>query len=215
MQTPKPTKSNSAKQDSFKKKLFRLRRDTTHCDICNEQREGALEAAHIIDHAFQSTLEAEFCKDESHDLPLSINDSENGLLLCSTCHTYYDKKKPWIRITGDGTIRLYHTAKKNNYGQLDGKIVHWAHQINKRFYPTSAVLNYSMKLKPADDSKRLRELNEESEDNDEERPMPTKKRASPPTTPLVEERPRQTKLKKVQAKPKTTKKSPTKGSAVK
>jgi hypothetical protein len=53
----------------------------------------AVEAARIIDLALRQKLEEEYDKG-GETLPVSVNDAGNGLLLCPTCHAYFDKKTP-------------------------------------------------------------------------------------------------------------------------
>ena len=46
---------------------------------------------------------------------------KNGLMLCPTCHLYFDKKEPEIRIKPDGKIVVKGDCLKNDqYKQLNG-----------------------------------------------------------------------------------------------
>lgn len=132
--------------------------------------EGNLEAAHIIDHSLHDDLEEAYKNDKS--LPISVNNAENGMLLCPTCHGYFDKKQRNILIKSDGTIKLLGICKKNAYKGLDGTKVHWSDQIDvNKDYPTSSLLKFYCKLKPAP-GKRQRDLIEEwaSDESGEEYP---------------------------------------------
>jgi len=189
----KGEKLSIAKQDSFKKKLERrkacLGGNFDECEICGESI-ADLEGVHILDEAFKETVESDFEKRVT-GAPLSINDAENGLLLCSNCHTKYDKvvsKKEGrsIQITADGTIRLSGgNAKRVNYMNLDGKKVPWVEFIGKhQHYPSKELLQYSLdlKLQPLP-CKRMREIiqdeleynADDNSSNYEERRMTEKK----------------------------------------
>lgn len=113
------------------------------------------------------------------DLPISANDASNGLLLCGTCHTYFDKKpNPMIRIKPDGTIVLSGLAKTINYNKLDGTKVPWSCYIDSnKDFPNKSLLEFALKLKPAD-NKRLRELQEDSEESSDDIKSQKKKRAT-------------------------------------
>ena len=94
--SPQPTKRNgklsSAEQDSFKnvlRKRHKLCGSNPHaCEICADVV-GDLESAHIIDHALYLRADGDFGKIAG--VPISLNDAVNGLLLCSNCHTKFDK----------------------------------------------------------------------------------------------------------------------------
>jgi predicted restriction endonuclease len=110
LSTPPPSfnteKRSSAKQDSFKKKLFRRHNaylPDVNCEICTGGTTESLEAAHLYDVAFKAQLEQKYMTKPSR-LPISVNDVDNGLLLCPTCHTLFDNKNRDLRIGEDGTI---------------------------------------------------------------------------------------------------------------
>lgn len=99
-------------------------------------------------------------------LPVSVNDASNGLLLCPTCHAYFDSKHSLLQIGGTGKIIV--ASKLKNYKNLLNALVPWASYIGKhKDYPTKELLEFAQRLKPAP-KKRLRELIEESEERMEE-----------------------------------------------
>jgi hypothetical protein len=159
-------KRSSAKQDSFKKKLVR-RNKSDRCDICTENAGGVLEGAHVIPHAHKERLENEYDEDRAN-LPISVNDAMNGLLLCPTCHAYYDlpvgnkSKIRNIHILANGTIRLNGIAKQQHYKNLNGKKVPW--KLGESDYPTAQLLEFALSL-PTVKGKRTSEvLDEEGEE---------------------------------------------------
>mmetsp|Transcript_10472 Transcript_10472/g.9397 ORF Transcript_10472/g.9397 Transcript_10472/m.9397 type:complete len:184 (-) Transcript_10472:331-882(-) len=145
---------------------MRIRRFEEKCDVCNEVYRNGLEAARIVDHNMKESLEKAFL--ENDNLPASINHEQNGLMLCPTCHNYFDKKEPEIRITPDGTIMVYGNCLASpRYNALNGTKVYWTNKIGNKNYPSSELLTFALKLKPGD-KKRVRELIEFSEDSDDE-----------------------------------------------
>lgn len=177
--TPSPPKQgsakrNSAKQDSFRKKLIRRNKFRTTCDICGEVC-LKLEAAHVLDLAKRSHLEEAYLNDKDEVLPASVNDACNGLLLCPTCHAYFDSKDSLIQISGKGKIILKGELKKVNYRSLHNADVPWASCIGvHKDFPTKELLELAQRLKP-EAGKRLRELILESEE-DEEVVRPSRKK---------------------------------------
>lgn len=173
--TPLPASSSKrsiAKQDSFREKLHRRKRDDKGiCELCGRDVDD-LEGTHIVDVQLAELLHQAYGTNRA--LPASVNDTPNGLLLCANCHVKYDK--PFKKGKGDegriiqidktGTIHLFGNVKVKNYENLDGKKVPWADQIDKdKDYPTSAVLDFAFKLKKISKSKRRREiLQDEKED---------------------------------------------------
>ena len=174
-------KRSSAKQDSFKKKLFRVRRYSTECDICKRSALVALEAAHIIDHSRARELEAAYSKVENSKLPVSVNDASNGLLLCSICHTYFDAAPPCIRINGSGTILLYGDAKADkSYKLISNTKVAWSKHIgvNKDF-PSSETLQLSIEWQKFNSkSKRFSDLQQDFDEEKEDEAPQKKKRTA-------------------------------------
>jgi len=177
---PQPQQENSsrrrsnAKQDSFKKKLRRRKLDNINqCELCSENV-GDLEAVHIVDVQFAESYYEDFSR--NRDLPASLNDCPNGLLLCSNCHTKYDKPinrklgvGRTIQIDGNGKIHLFGSAKEVNYRNLSGKSVPWVKEMdNDRYYPTSALLKYAYRLNRVGKGKRMRELSQDEEDSDDD-----------------------------------------------
>lgn len=165
---PPAEKRSSAKQDSFRKKLLRRNKSDT-CDICGEQA-PALEASHIVALAHKELLETEYDKDPDN-LPISVNDATNGVLLCPSCHDSYDRpigkksKKRFIHIKPDGTIVLNGKAEKINYKKLNGKKVPWI--PGQSHYPTPELLQFALTLDPVK-GKTTMEKSEEQEDEDED-----------------------------------------------
>ena len=159
-------KRSTAKQESFKKKILRLRGNSTACCICNDRFPGSLEAAHIIDLAFRNRLETEYVKDNS--LPLSVNDAMNGLLLCANCHLAYDKKSPLITISVTGVITVHGDGlKTKSLKCLNKRKVSWAEHIGSKDYPSVSLLRLRLKWKVSDAGKRKRDMDQESEESEE------------------------------------------------
>jgi hypothetical protein len=170
----KPSRITS-KQLSFGDKL-RTRNDTEHCEMCNEFSRGLLQSCHIVDVQYQAQYKEHIRASKNSKMPLSVNDGQNGLLLCVSCHTFYDKIVKRGRYTGrciqikpDGQIELYGDAKESNYKQLHGKFVPWHAQIGiNTWYPTAELLQYAYDLKTVGAGKRIREEIEESESSTDE-----------------------------------------------
>jgi hypothetical protein len=165
-------KRNSAKQDSFKKKL--LRRHTQDvfgnltCEICGEGEMEELEAAHLYDISKKAELENAYSTDKS--LPLSANDPMNGLLLCALCHKYFDGKSRKLTIQPDGTIIVGKSLSKayDKYRRLNNTKVKWSNMIDERNgrFPSSDLIQFVLDNKPSD-HKRLFDLQHESDESDE------------------------------------------------
>ena len=175
--TDKTAPRSRAKQESFKKKLKNSRDNSDNCEICNAYFPDVLEAAHIVDEALRNVLLAAYKKDKT--LPVSVNDCPNGLLLCPTCHSFFDKRPtPLIRISSDGTILLFGTALQSSIKHLHKTKVNWHEKLgNDKDFPTPALLNLAMNLKPGA-KKRLRELEDESDEEfqDDEKPVKGKRK---------------------------------------
>ena len=165
--TDKTAPRSRAKQESFKKKLKNSRDNFDNCEICNRRFPGTLEAAHIVDEALRDVLLDAYKKDKT--LPVSVNDCPNGLLLCPTCHSFFDKRPTaLIRISSDGTILLFGTALQSDIKHLHKTQVHWYEKLgNDKDFPTPVLLDFAMKLKPGK-KKRLRELADESDEEFED-----------------------------------------------
>jgi len=170
---PVKSKRSSAKQDSFKEKLKRrnaLYDRQANCNVCNDQTPRVLEGAHVVAHAHKALLESQFAKDPDN-LPISVNDASNGILLCPTCHSCYDlplgkkSKKRFIHIDPNGTIILNGETKDINYKNLHGQRVPWVPGTAN--YPTLQLLKFALTLSSAKD-RRIEELKEELEENEEE-----------------------------------------------
>ncbi len=171
---PPPTSRFKVNEDSLKRRLKARKVDHEDiCEICG-QLLGDLETARIIDEQFRSILHRDFTSDRN--IVEGTNVTRNGLLLCSCCHTKFDKNVKVnnsaaapigrsIQIDEKGVIHLYGKAKEVNYKNLDGKKVPWVNLIDKdMLYPNSTTLKYALQLKVAGRNKRVRELNEDLEE---------------------------------------------------
>jgi len=189
-----------AKQESFKKKLKNSRDNSDNCEICNAYFPGVLEAAHIVDEALRDVLLAAYKKDKT--LPVSVNDCSNGLLLCPTCHSFFDKwPTPLIRISSDGTILLFGTALQSSIKHLHKTIVNWREKLdNDKDFPTPVLLDFAMKLKPGA-NKRLRELEDESDEEYEYDEKPVKGKRKLAAKKAVVKKPKAAAKKAVAKKP--------------
>ena len=106
------------------------------CEICDVPS-AKFEATHLFDLAREQDYLA-FYEDDPEHIPISINNAENGLLLCRNCHGYFDNKPQCLmHIKINGTIELTGKAKEQKHGPggacLHGKII-------KKDWPTSALL---------------------------------------------------------------------------
>jgi hypothetical protein len=169
-------KRSTAKQDSFKKKLLRranANKKTGFCDICNIKC-FKLQGCHIIavEKKEQELLHKKF-KADQFEFPVSINDASNGLLLCPTCHQYFDSKEREIRINSTGKIIVSKSLCNASelYRKLNSTFIWWHEHIGKHPFPTSKLLHLHFKLKSR--SKKLfssesSEKNTEDSQEDEE-----------------------------------------------
>lgn len=151
--TPPVGKRDTGKQQSLTKKLIKRcdgKDDARRCEICDVPS-AVLETAHLFDLSREKEFIAVYEADREH-IPISINNAENGLLICRNCHGYFDKKpRRLLHIKSNGTIELTGLAKDQNYGPADGlhgKKVPWANKINTKDWPTSALLNVVYHLPP-------------------------------------------------------------------
>jgi len=148
--TPSPSKGspnrNSAKQDSFRKKLFRRDPHRATCEICDVYC-SFLEAAHVIDLAKRTQLEEAYMKNQ--ELPISANDASNGLLLCTECHVAFDRT--FLQISGEGKVIVRSRLKDNpKYKNLQNAYVPWARLIGThKDYPTKELLKLALRIKPS------------------------------------------------------------------
>jgi len=126
-----------------------------------------LESAHILDHSRAVELEQKYSEDPDN-FPVSVNNSENGLLLCPTCHSYFDAKKiRLLKIDKKGKIFLFGSAKEKNYKGLDGKYVPWKSKIDKKDYPSSALLDFVFNSNFEKKTSRKRKYSEDKEVKDD------------------------------------------------
>lgn len=105
------------------------------CEICDVPS-AKFETAHLFDLAREQEYLACY-EDNPEHIPISINNAENGLLLCRNYHGYFDNKpQRLMHIKSNGTIELTGKAKEQKYGHggacLHGKKVPWADKINKK-----------------------------------------------------------------------------------
>jgi hypothetical protein len=121
--------------------------DSRCCEICDVPS-AVLETAHLFDLNREAEF-VQFYEADPDNFPIGINHPENGLLICPNCHSYFDKKPArLLHIKSDGTIQLTGLAKEQNYGSLHGKKVPWWQYIDKKDWPTSALLEAVYKLAP-------------------------------------------------------------------
>ena len=169
-------KRSTSKQDSFRKKLLTVRKNIQKCDICDEIHEGNLQGAHIVGITYAEMLRDAYYENEN--LPPSVNDAQNGLLLCPTCHGYFDKPQPEIRISHDGTLIMNEKCKKNpRYKDLDGTKVPWSDKIGRPNFPSPDLLQLALPLMNAK-SKRALEILEDDEDDENEEEHLVQRRSS-------------------------------------
>jgi len=88
-----------------------VRKNIQKCDICDEIHEGNMQGAHIVGLAHVELLRVAFYENEK--IPPSVNEAQNGLLLCPNCHGYFNKTVPEIRISHDGTLIMKEGCLKN------------------------------------------------------------------------------------------------------
>jgi hypothetical protein len=148
--TPSFGKRDTGKQQSLTKKLIKRcnsKEDARRCEICDVPS-AVFETAHLFDLAREKEYLTFFEADRDH-MPISINNAENGVLICPNCHSYFDKKpRRLLHIKSNGTIELTGLAKEQNYAGLHGKKVPWADKINKKDWPSSALLEVVYHLPP-------------------------------------------------------------------
>ncbi len=161
-----PTKRSSSNYDSFKKKLYTARDDSNYCDFC-KCFSPILEATHIIDIDLHNELRTEFKKDRT--LPISVNDANNGLLLCSTCHAYYDHKNSFITMKEDGKILVDKVLHINQIHRImNNSYVSWSDQIGfDSSFPTPSLLRLRNKWKISSRKKLLNDLLHEYDERSE------------------------------------------------
>jgi hypothetical protein len=144
---PRHNDRTTAKQVSFHNKLRRRKGENASifenefmCEICSG-KQVTLEAAHVIGLAEKEMLYARRMLDK--DLPMSINDTDNGLLLCLNCHSYYDKNL--IRINEVGMILIDDTLHGvEHYDSLHQTHVPWYKCIGTRanLWPSQNTLEF-------------------------------------------------------------------------
>jgi hypothetical protein len=121
---------------------------------------AVFEAAHLFDQAREKEYTTFFYADRDH-MPIGINDAENGVLICPNCHSYFHKKPSrLLHIKSNGTIELTGLAKEQNYAGLHGKKVPWADKINKKDWPSSALLEVVYHLPPKFSKRKGTDLDE-------------------------------------------------------
>eukprot|EP01032_Pedospumella_encystans_P008026 gene8026-9565_t len=74
------------------------------------------------------------------DLPIGVEDTMNGLLLCPTCHSEYSGPGRRLKITADGTIVAHGFVHDTFRKELNGKKVPWARFIGRRHFPSVSLL---------------------------------------------------------------------------
>ena len=106
-------------------------------------------------------------KSDRANIPISVNDAKNGLLLCPTCHALFDSPRNLLKIDKAGKIVVSEDAGESIYS-LNGKFVSWKDNIGTNDYPSSTFLAIVYELKTKSGDKRIREIMEESEEDADE-----------------------------------------------
>ena len=87
-----PTVRSNFKYDSFREKLLRRNEVAdlaSICHICSYYIPVEfLRAARLIPLSGKLFLENEYLRVKGNGLALSVNDADNGLLLCANCHDF-------------------------------------------------------------------------------------------------------------------------------
>ncbi len=187
--SPKPTLNPlraPAVQQLFRRRLISRSRTFDNntmakCDFCDVKFSlGLLNAAHIISFNKSKEFNAyrinndDDCKElvkynktdtDIDFLPTSVNASNNGLLLCKTCHNGFDKGK--ITITKEDRIQIDKGFYDSNvvdgvhtYEGIHGNLLWWLRKGEKELrnlsdFPKFFVFNYA-KSENAKPKKRKR-----------------------------------------------------------
>ena len=122
-----------------------------------------LEATHLYDQLYSNRWDDIYKKDRAN-IPISVNDAKNGLLLCPTCHALFDSPKNFLKIDKTGKIVVSKDAGESIY-LLNGTFVSWKDNIGTNDYPSSTFLEIVYKLETKSRDKRIREIIEESEED--------------------------------------------------
>jgi hypothetical protein len=132
----------SASQKSFRLKLLHrenykdwkfTKNSTVKCQVCDQPSpHDEVQGAHFCDITLRDTLVQAAMKN-SGQMPLSINDFANGMLLCKSCHGYFDNSSKHLLVNGDGVIVCSKSLQKHAvYKALHGTQVPWAARIGTK-----------------------------------------------------------------------------------
>lgn len=160
----------TANGPSFRRRLQnRSRKSNTehHCELCGQPKR-LLDAVHLWDYCRADRFNELYMRaDESDNLPDSVHSTENGILLCPTCHKYFDHKDRILRIKPDGAIEVNarggEGGEDEDIDKLHNTPVPWAERIGKAKYPSAALLQlvYDAQYRPGksvrDDAFSMRE----------------------------------------------------------
>lgn len=104
-------------------------------------------------------------KVKGQGLAMSVNEADNGLLLCGLCHGFFDTKL--IGVDSSGKISISEKLNKNDkFKSLRGKDVCWKAFIDKRGWPTKNQLKFAMGYKKRKRSDMVDDINSEEEDEE-------------------------------------------------
>jgi hypothetical protein len=116
--------------------------------------------------------------DKGEVFPSSINDKQNGVLVCTECHPLFDSKDKHIRLGKDGTILFddYSLSKKKyvNLKNSKAKVLFAAKIDIHSGYPSSKFLEWALQQKKTGRTGVVRKLSFESDEESDEDP-PKKK----------------------------------------
>ena len=175
-----PTVRSNFKYDTFREKLLRRNEVAdlaSICHICSYYIPVEfLRAARLIPLSGKLFLENEYVRVKGNGLALSVNDADNGLLLCANCHGFLNTNDKLISIDFTGKIGVSQKLDKNNtYKSLRGKYVCWKEYIDERGWPTKKQLIFAFDYK---NRKRkdmiddiMDEIEKEADDEGEDAPV--------------------------------------------
>jgi hypothetical protein len=164
---PKTPAQESRDKGSFRKQLIArlFDQDTVpmnkklECHICQILISKTSKGCHIVDLNLVEEFKKKRKELGSANFPISINDPDNGLLLCASCHENFDHKERLIRIKGDGTIVCHADLLVDPvYKKLHGKKVWWAERIGAVHWPSSDYLDWANILPKGSKSKSTKKL---------------------------------------------------------
>jgi hypothetical protein len=138
----------------------------SHCYICDEIC-TKLKATHIFRE--EEIKLFEFHSKFPIDLPASIDEISNGLLLCTSCYNFFESDNREIRINSNGVIIIADILIENkSFNLLNNKPVWWANYIGKYYFPSNKLLELHFNLQNR--KKNVNNLNDDfdfSNDDDD------------------------------------------------